>query len=348
MNLPTSRELELEVSLRQRDAQVAELSDEITRLRQYLARQPGPSTTDPITLPPAYVSMLLPQLDAASRPSSTAPGSTVTAALTQKVKALQEENDELYQILQYSETSKLKEEVHVLRSSVTRLESALRESDQTVSALCQELEKSKEAFAGLKSSAYSKSSVYSDNSHSAAQSHLTSNGNARTTFSKPLPTGPKGHKRPRLSDTQASTGSSGSNPPPQRSYRPSEPRGRSPRPHTDSHGKHRSESRMDVDGESRARPRSSIALARDRERGRGREERAHSKEHSHKDEAKDVDEGNDRGRDRTKAPRRNGNFNVGRPSGGSVGGASSRKHERSNSHRHSQGGDRTLKERMGL
>lgn len=148
MNLPTSRELELEVSLRQRDAQVAELSvstrftcyprltddnvlpptsqDEITRLRQYLARQPGPSTTDPITLPPAYVSILLPQLDAASRPNSTAPGSTVTAALTQKVKALQEENDELYQILQYSETSKLKEEVHILRSSVTRLENALR------------------------------------------------------------------------------------------------------------------------------------------------------------------------------------------------------------------------------
>ncbi|KDQ29334.1 hypothetical protein PLEOSDRAFT_1076107 [Pleurotus ostreatus PC15] len=337
MNLPTSRELELEVSLRQRDAQVAELSDEITRLRQYLARQPGPSTTDPITLPPAYVSILLPQLDAASRPSSTAPGSTVTAALTQKVKALQEENDELYQILQYSETSKLKEEVHVLRSSVTRLESALRASLNLIvpsQNLIKQFRRSGESF-------YCRYL-------GAAQSHLTSNGNARTTFSKPLPTGPKGHKRPRLSDTQASTGSSGSNPPPQRSYRPSEPRGRSPRPHTDSHGKHRSESRMDVDGESRARPRSSIALARDRERGRGREERAHSKEHSHKDEAKDVDEGNDRGRDRTKAPRRNGNFNVGRPSGGSVGGASSRKHERSNSHRHSQGGDRTLKERMGL
>lgn len=105
---------------------------------------------------------------------------------------------------------------------------------------------------------------------------------------------------------------------------------------------------MDVDGEARARPRSSVPPSRDRGRERGREERTHSKEHSHKDEEKDVDEGKDRGRDRAKAPRRNGNFNVGRPSAGSVGGGSSRKHERSNSHRHSQGGDRTLKERMGL
>lgn len=52
--------------------------------------------------------------------------STVTAALTQRARLLQEENDELYDLLKHGETGKLKEEVRGLRRVVERLEGALR------------------------------------------------------------------------------------------------------------------------------------------------------------------------------------------------------------------------------
>ena len=99
----------------------------MTQLRQYLASQPGPSTTDPVTLPPSLVSVLLPHLHAAPT-GAGAPGysNTVTAALTQRTRLLQEENDELYDLLKQGETGKLKEEVRGLRRVVDRLEAALR------------------------------------------------------------------------------------------------------------------------------------------------------------------------------------------------------------------------------
>ena len=50
----------------------------------------------------------------------------MTAALMQRARTLQEENDELYELLRISETGKLKEEVHHLKKSVTRLERALK------------------------------------------------------------------------------------------------------------------------------------------------------------------------------------------------------------------------------
>jgi hypothetical protein len=50
----------------------------------------------------------------------------VTTALTQRVRLLQEENDELYELLKFSETGKLKEEVRGLRRVVERVEGALR------------------------------------------------------------------------------------------------------------------------------------------------------------------------------------------------------------------------------
>lgn len=152
MNLPSSREIELETLLRQRDTQVVELSvrvfriastnrsqplkcpkqDEISHLRQYLSTQPGPSITDSISLPPTLVSYLLPHLTGAIKApgaSSTTSGtgsSTVTAALVQRTKLLQEENDELYELLKSGETGKLKEEVRGLRKVVDRLERALK------------------------------------------------------------------------------------------------------------------------------------------------------------------------------------------------------------------------------
>jgi hypothetical protein len=95
-------------------------------LRQYLASQPGPSTTDPVTLPPSLISVLLPHIHAASTGPDAAGSNTVTAALTQRSRLLQEENDELYDLLKQGETGKLKEEVRGLRRVVDRLEAALR------------------------------------------------------------------------------------------------------------------------------------------------------------------------------------------------------------------------------
>lgn len=68
--------------------------------------------------------LLLPHIKNASKPAESS--STVITALTQKVKLLQEENDELYQILRVKETGKLKEEVRSLRKVVQSLEGSLR------------------------------------------------------------------------------------------------------------------------------------------------------------------------------------------------------------------------------
>lgn len=100
----------------------------MTRLRQYLSTQPGPSTTDPVSLPPALVSLLLPHINANNSNSKNGHvgGATVTTALTQRTRLLQEENDELYELLKYGETGKLKEEVKGLRRVVGRLDGALK------------------------------------------------------------------------------------------------------------------------------------------------------------------------------------------------------------------------------
>jgi len=141
MDLPSTRELELETLLREKDAQLAEVAvcsqlvsplhcstvfpqEEITALRQYLSKQPGPSTTDAVTLPPALLSVLLPHINNAAG-STAATSSTVTAALTQRARLLQEENDELYELLKSSETGKLTDEVRGLRRTVAKLQGAL-------------------------------------------------------------------------------------------------------------------------------------------------------------------------------------------------------------------------------
>jgi hypothetical protein len=103
------------------------VQDEVTRLRQYLSSQPGPSLTDPISLPPALVSVLLPHINHSKHKDiNGSAGTTVTTALTQRVRLLQEENDELYELLKFGETGKLKEEVRGLRRVVERLEGALK------------------------------------------------------------------------------------------------------------------------------------------------------------------------------------------------------------------------------
>jgi hypothetical protein len=149
MDLPSSRELELEALLRKKDSQLAELAvcsivwrficcslisllmgcaqDEVNTLRQYLSTQPNPSLTEPLSLPPALISLLLTHIDAASTETDIrSSSSTVNTALAQRAKLLQEENDELYELLKSSETGKLKEEARGFRRAVNKLETALR------------------------------------------------------------------------------------------------------------------------------------------------------------------------------------------------------------------------------
>lgn len=59
----------------------------------------------------------------------------MNSALAQRVKTVQNENDELYDLLKKSETGRLKEEVRSLSRVVNKLESALRGTCITVSSL---------------------------------------------------------------------------------------------------------------------------------------------------------------------------------------------------------------------
>ncbi len=71
------------------------------------------------------MSRLLPLINNRS-PAATSSSDTVAAALTQRVKILKEENDELYEILKSGETGRLKEDVRSLRRVSQKLETALR------------------------------------------------------------------------------------------------------------------------------------------------------------------------------------------------------------------------------
>ncbi|PSS35451.1 hypothetical protein PHLCEN_2v1606 [Hermanssonia centrifuga] len=301
MDLPTSREIELETLLRQRDAQVADLTDEVTHLRQYLTNQPSPSVTDQISLPPPLVSLLLPHINDRSSTATTS-SNTVTAALTQRVKVLQEENDELYELLKSGETGRLKEDVRSLRRVVQKLEGALRESHQVIANLS-----------------------------------TSSNGSA-----KPLPTAPRAHKKPRLSETQSTPSSVPLHVKENRSQssstRRNDSRERSPRASID---RKVPRVKMETDEGQRARPRSP---ERDREKEKGRngdreKERERPKE-------RDRDKDRDRDRDRTK---RNGAYGNSSGSGsGQAGGGGSRRGRRISNANSYGSGDRTLAERMGL
>ncbi|KAL1722409.1 hypothetical protein EV715DRAFT_287427 [Schizophyllum commune] len=198
MDLPSMREIELEAALRQRDTQVAELTDEVRRLREHVNTKPEPVKTDPVTLPPAYASLLLPALehDPVALEGSSRSG-TITA-LVERAQRLQGENDELYNLLKQSETGKLKEEVRGLRRVVERLEAALRESHSAISSLSDELDKS---YEGLMSSAQQHNNIRSPHSPQASlHGPTTSNGSIPTApaAARLPPTGPRAHKKARL------------------------------------------------------------------------------------------------------------------------------------------------------
>ncbi|KAH0839898.1 hypothetical protein J3R83DRAFT_849 [Lanmaoa asiatica] len=324
MDLPTPREIELETALRKRDAQVAELTTEISRLRQFLAVQSQPSTSDPITLPPTLVSVLLSHVNKAGSGGAltgSSSSSTVGAALTQRVRLLQEENDELYELLKHGETGKLKEEVRGLRRVVDRLESALRGDHSST-----ELDKSYQSFQSSLRQKQINSQIHHplsrDSYHPPPHPPLGTNG-----LSKPPPTGPRAHKKSRLSDSKASPAQSSVSLPPSKTHASvkHEP-SHSPRI-SPSEIRPKSNTKMEVDQDSRTRPRS----PQERDRPRQREkERARDRE-------RDRERERERDRDRDRFSRRNG-------TGG--GGAAGRRN-RGYNHPYA-GGDRTLAERMGL
>ncbi|KAJ4478245.1 hypothetical protein J3R30DRAFT_2880072 [Lentinula aciculospora] len=343
--LPSTRELELEMLLREKEGQVVQLSDEVSRLRLYLSTQPPPSTTEPVTLPPTFASLILPHISHLSQTADAAESSnsTTTAALTQRVRVLQNENDELYDILKRGETGRLKEEVQSLKRIVHKLEGALRESHQVIVTLSNELDKSYQAFTS--SSAYRTGSPRNHH-HSNGAKHPRSHSNSGGRLP---PTGPRAyahvHKKQRLSladqdshqnevspsmrsnvslPSSAHLGNSG------RRGR-SRSRSRSPR------GK--SNVKMEVDTVQDEHQRRSPERVRDRERWDRDRERGG-----------DRDRGRDRDRDGNRS-RRNGGGRVGSRRGGGdkvshpLNNASS---NFSGGQSGSGSGDRTLAERMGL
>ena len=104
----------------------ASAQDEVAHLRQYLSNQASSPTADPLSLPPSLVALLLPHIKDTSSAATGSSSNSTTAALTQRVKSLQEENDELYELLRTGETGRLKEDVRSLRRLVQKLEGALR------------------------------------------------------------------------------------------------------------------------------------------------------------------------------------------------------------------------------
>ncbi len=196
------------------------------------------------------MALLLPHI----QPEAGSGSSSVTSALTQRVKGLQEENDELYDILKQGETGRLKEEVRSLKRVVRKLEAALGGTSQWLAVYsthdahritqsrrlalvrlflplpfeadprcCStELDKTYDAL---------KPQHHSPRNASNANNAYHRNGTASPTQSKQPPTGPRAHthKKPRVSEPR----------------RREESRGRS--------GHHRSGSKMDVDDDRRDR-----------------------------------------------------------------------------------------------
>ncbi|KAF8897658.1 hypothetical protein BD779DRAFT_1491983 [Infundibulicybe gibba] len=346
MDLPTSRELELETLLRKRDKQLLELTDELAHLRRHLVVQPGPSTTDALTLPPALVSVLLPRLTPAPAAGGTPSGSnTVTTALTQRVRLLQEENDEIYELLKHGETGKLKEEVRGLRRVVQRLEGALRESHQVIQSLSTELDKSYDILtttARQNNAAHTHSSSESPrNSYHTPLPHPNSAGSTQNSHSSskalPPPTAPRAHKKPRLSESNASplpphkSHNRGSRPPPGgREYTPR---------HSSDGRKGSGHSKMEIDDARAVSP--NDYERRDRDRGRDHERERERERGVNRERERERD----RDRDGSRFSRRNGHSNGGHGRGS---GGPGRRVDRAIAAHGFAGGDRTLAERLGL
>ncbi|KZS97653.1 hypothetical protein SISNIDRAFT_481557 [Sistotremastrum niveocremeum HHB9708] len=317
MNVPTSRELELETLCRQRDKQIHALKDEVNTLRQYLAKQPGPSTSEAFSLPPTWLSFLHPLIRSAAESQMPQPGSasasskSVTTALIQRVKLLQDENDELYNMLRHGEVGKLHEELAALRKVVARLETALSESHNVINSLSTELNASYEtihAFGAARdhetepSASPQRKPKRESTSQSPAPSQYSlsnpSSSTHATSQARAPPTGPRAHKKPRLG------GPEDAHSPPAKvpSNREHSPRKETQRSTDGRHENHRSTNgassnptsgkvKMEVDDAMPTRPRSS-SRTHDRTRPRDRERE--------RDAGRDRDRGRHNERDRTR------------------------------------------------
>ncbi|KAI0774199.1 hypothetical protein C8Q74DRAFT_816891 [Fomes fomentarius] len=316
MDLPTSRELELETLLRQRDAQVAELTDEVTHLRQFLATQPPASATEATTIPPALMSLLLPHLNHHAA-AATSNSSSAMTALVQRAKTLQEENDELYELLKVGETGRLKEDVRALRRVVQKMEGALRESHQVIASLSAEWEKAQDAL--LQAHGRQVYPSPAPRSHHAPP-HLA-NGSGKLP-----PTGPRAYKKPRISETQISPAVSNvSLPIPPKPHlsaaNATQPRGVSRDSRMSQDRKPVEAVGMDVDEDNHSRPRSPHRERdrpphRDRERDRDRDRERDKDRDRPRNRDRERDRERDRDREHDRPSRRSGGGGGGSSGGG--------------------------------
>ncbi|GAB1519672.1 hypothetical protein RhiTH_002740 [Rhizoctonia solani] len=127
MALPSERELELETLLRQREKQISALTywlqqDEISSLRQKLPGASDPEDDAVISIPAPVLALLSPLVTHGPSTGTPAP---LSNAITQRLKLLQTENDELYELLRSSELARQREEVVGLRRTIKRLEDQL-------------------------------------------------------------------------------------------------------------------------------------------------------------------------------------------------------------------------------
>ncbi|KAH8830456.1 hypothetical protein DL96DRAFT_1592977 [Flagelloscypha sp. PMI_526] len=238
--LPSAYECELETLIRDKDKQIAHLKAENASLRPRINSQQAPASA------------------------------TVTAALTQRAKVLQEENEQLYDLLKLGQTGKLKEQVHGLKSVIKRLEAALKASQDTISHLSTELDKSYETFTSHAPKKSSVRSVSPQNSRYSASNGLSSSG-----YREPkLPTAPRAHKKQRVAEP--------SHPPtqPKSQHRPPSSSSRS---HSGSPSRHNASMELDEDTRSVTSDRRDKDYERDSHRGDSHSER------SRKDKYRDRD-----------------------------------------------------------
>ncbi|KAF8314709.1 hypothetical protein DL93DRAFT_2227796 [Clavulina sp. PMI_390] len=161
-SLPTTRELELERLITDRDSQIVALTNDIKALRAYLPSQ-LPSTTTPkdttakLQIPPALARFLaplalqhhqnqvqrraLPASIPSDREDSAFASTSVTQALKQRINLLQAENDELGQMLGSPGVARVHEENKLMRRNLLNMEEALKDSHTIISRLSSDLDK---------------------------------------------------------------------------------------------------------------------------------------------------------------------------------------------------------------
>ncbi|KAG9016156.1 hypothetical protein FRB93_011630 [Tulasnella sp. JGI-2019a] len=247
LGLPTEKELELEIMLRERDEQIVRLVNDIKLLRRHLPSRAQSkvdadndndndvSPDEPIVLPPSILNLIAPIIastnsNATQQQSLTSGTSasghvgtsaTVTAALTVRLSALQEENDELYGLLTSGTIGRLHEEVRLLQHGTKKLEAALKESHTMIDSLKTELGEAYRVIEARRdddrpsgralttkhprpssSPSGSQSSGYQNNARNiyAVQSQQYHGGSVSSVSApaKAIPTGPRALKKQRL------------------------------------------------------------------------------------------------------------------------------------------------------